>query len=53
MKGLLINVDTVQGTVRLAGHVQSPRQAERAEQIARSVEGVQRVENELIVKPAS
>ena len=53
VKGLAIDVDTVQGTVRLTGNVQNPAQSQRAEQIARSAEGVQRVENQLTVKPTS
>jgi hyperosmotically inducible periplasmic protein len=53
VKGLAIDVDTSQGTVRLTGTVETSTQSERAEQIARSADGVQHVQNQLAVKPAS
>lgn len=49
VKGLDINVDTSQGTVRLSGAVDSQAQIDMATQIAKSVEGVQDVQSELTV----
>lgn len=49
VKGLDINVDTNQGTVRLSGAVDSQAQVDMATQIAKSVEGVQDVQSELTV----
>ncbi|OKY74287.1 MAG: transporter [Desulfobulbaceae bacterium DB1] len=45
-----ISVETYKGTVQLSGFVNSQQAAKRAGQIARSVEGVQSVKNDLIVK---
>ncbi|MGE5319021.1 MAG: BON domain-containing protein [Hyphomicrobiaceae bacterium] len=50
LKGLDVNVETHQGTVQLAGWVNSPMQAAEAEKIARSVKGVTAVKNDLQVK---
>jgi osmotically-inducible protein OsmY len=44
-----VNVTTYRGTVQLSGFVDSPRVAQQAETIARSVDGVQSVENDLKV----
>ena len=49
VKGLDINVDTNQCTVRLSGAVDSQAQVDMATQIAKSVEGVQDVQSELTV----
>ena len=49
VKGLDINVDTNQGMVRLSGAVDSQAQVDMATQIAKSVEGVKDVQNELTV----
>ena len=48
-----INVNSYRGVVQLSGFVDSPDKIKRAEEVARSVEGVQRVENGVKVKPAS
>ena len=53
VKGLTVNVDTVNGTVTLKGEVETPAQAERAVQIARGTEGVKQVDNQLMVKARS
>jgi hyperosmotically inducible protein len=45
-----INVDTNRGTVRLTGTAKSAREADRAEQIARSTSGVKAVRNEIRVQ---
>lgn len=49
VKGRNIDVDTDNGVVTLKGSVDSAREKQAAEQIARQVEGVQRVVNELKV----
>ena len=49
VKGLDINVDTAQGVVRLSGAVDSQAQVDMATQIAKGVEGVKDVQNELTV----
>ena len=46
-----VNVATTDGTVRLSGFVDSQHASLRAEQIARSIEGVRAVRNELNVAP--
>jgi osmotically-inducible protein OsmY len=50
--GSSIDVDTQGGVVTLTGQVSNPAQAERAVSIARSIEGVQRVENRLTTRGA-
>ena len=45
--GMMINVDTTAGQVTLRGRVENRTQAERAVEVARGVEGVQRVDNQL------
>lgn len=50
VKGLDVNVETHQGTVLLAGWVNTPTQIAQAEKIARSVDGVKEVRNALLVK---
>lgn len=49
VKARNIDVDTVAGVVVLSGYVDSPREAERAGFLAKSVPGVVRVKNELRV----
>jgi len=51
LKVLQINVETFKGVVQLSGFVNSSEAADRAVQVARGVEGVQRVENKMTVKP--
>ncbi|HEX5539803.1 MAG TPA: BON domain-containing protein [Methylophilaceae bacterium] len=50
VKGLDINVDTAQGVVSLSGTVDSQTQIDMATQIAKGVEGVKDVQNQLTVK---
>ncbi|BAU48839.1 transporter [Sulfurifustis variabilis] len=50
VSGLNVNVTTYRGQVQLSGYVNSNEQRQRAEQIARNVEGVKSVSNDLIVK---
>lgn len=47
---LKISVETFKGTVQLSGFVNSKEQVEWAGNIARSVQGVRSVKNDLIVK---
>ena len=49
VKGLDINVDTLNGTVTLNGVVESQAQVDRAVQVAQGVEGVANVQNNLTV----
>lgn len=49
VKGTNIDVDTRNGVVTLKGSVESRRERDAAEQIARETEGVKRVTNELKV----
>lgn len=50
IKSLPINVKTYKGEVQLSGFVDDRTQAVRAESIARRIEGVQNVQNDLILK---
>lgn len=52
VKGLDINVDTKDGIVQLNGEVDNQTQIDRAAEVARKVEGVQNVTNNLTIKPA-
>jgi hyperosmotically inducible protein len=46
-----VNVNTYRGVVQLAGFVESEEAARRAAEVARTVEGVQSVRNDLQVNP--
>ena len=48
--GMEIKVSTHDGVVQLAGYVKRPEQISLAENIAANVEGVKRVQNDLIIK---
>ena len=50
VKGMAINVEVNKGRVQLAGFVDTLAQKNRAGEIARNVEGVQYVQNNLAVK---
>ena len=50
LKSFSISVETYKGTVQLSGFVNSQDAKDKAGQIARSVQGVQSVKNNLIVK---
>jgi hyperosmotically inducible periplasmic protein len=52
VKSADISVETVTGTVTLTGSVASEAQSQRANSIARAIEGVKNVENKLTVKQA-
>ncbi len=50
LKSFQIGVKTYKGTVQLSGFVESRQAADKAGEIARGVEGVRSVQNDLIVK---
>lgn len=50
VKATQVSVETMKGVVQLSGFVQSQLIAQRAEQLARGVEGVRGVKNDLIVR---
>ncbi|QJR15143.1 BON domain-containing protein [Usitatibacter palustris] len=50
VKGLQVNVDTMNGVVTLSGTVDTKSQAEKAVQIATTTEGVKSVNNNLSAK---
>lgn len=50
LKALQINVDTKDGTVTLAGPVESQAQKDHATQVAQGVSGVNSVDNNLTIK---
>lgn len=49
--GLSINVDTLNGTVSLAGFAKSQAEKDAAGAIARNTKGVRELHNNLIVRP--
>jgi hyperosmotically inducible protein len=51
LKSLAVSVTTYRSEVLLSGFVNSPDQIQKAVAVARGVEGVQSVKNELNVKP--
>ncbi|MFD1804220.1 molecular chaperone OsmY [Mixta tenebrionis] len=46
-----VKVETTNGVVQLSGAVENKAQSERAESIAKAIEGVKSVKNDLTVKP--
>lgn len=50
LKTLQINVKTFKGVVQLSGFVDSPQEVSKAGEIARTVENVVSVKNDLVVK---
>ena len=50
VKGMQVKVDTFRGQVQLTGFVDTAAQKARAEEIARNVNGVQWVKNDIVVK---
>jgi hyperosmotically inducible periplasmic protein len=53
VKGLDINVDTMNGTVTLNGTVDNQAQADRAVQVTKGIEGVANVQSNLVVNDAA
>lgn len=50
LKGMQINVETMEGVVQLSGFVDTPQQAAQAAADARSVTGVKSVRNSIVVR---
>jgi osmotically-inducible protein OsmY len=50
VSGFQVQVETFKGVVQLSGFVDRPIQAQKAEQIARQVNGVQEVKNNITIK---
>lgn len=50
LKSFQIGVETYKGTVQLSGFVNSRKAADKAEEVVRSIKGVQSVKNNLIIK---
>jgi osmotically-inducible protein OsmY len=50
LRSFQISVETYKGIVQLSGFVNSPKAVDKAGEIARSVQGVKSVKNNLIVK---
>ncbi len=46
-----VKVETTDGVVQLSGTVENQAQSERAEGIAKAINGVKSVKNDLVVKP--
>lgn len=53
LKMFQIHVETFQNTVQLSGFVDSRTEAKKAEQLARNVHGVRKVNNNLVVRKRS
>lgn len=53
VKGTQINVDSNSGVVKLTGTVDTPAQMTRAVEVAKGVQGVQRVESNLTSSPTA
>jgi osmotically-inducible protein OsmY len=51
VKGLQVKVETYNGVVQLSGFVDSPAQIPRAVELAKGVEGVKSVKNDLNLRP--
>jgi osmotically-inducible protein OsmY len=50
VKGLQVNVETFNGVVQLSGFVDTPEQIPRATEVAKGVEGVKSVKNDLNIR---
>lgn len=50
VKAMEVKIETYKGTVQLAGWVNTPVEKARAEELAKAVPGVKRVENKIILK---
>jgi hyperosmotically inducible periplasmic protein len=53
VKSMEVSVETYKGVVQLSGFVDNKKQADRAEELANQVAGVQSVKNNLVVKPSN
>ena len=50
VRGTAISVETFKGTVQLSGFANSKEEANKAESLAKSVEGVRAVRNSIVLK---
>ncbi len=50
VSGLAINVETFKGTVQLAGFVKTVAERNKAVQLARGVNGVKQVRNDILIR---
>jgi len=50
VSGFQVSVETFKGVVQLSGFVNTQAQAQKAEQIVRTVKGVQGIKNNIVVK---
>lgn len=53
VSAMAISVETLKGTVQLAGFAKSSEERDTAEKLARGTSGVVAVRNDIIVRPAS
>lgn len=51
VSAMSINVETLNGTVQLAGFAKSANERNAAESIARKVSGVKSVKNDIVIRP--
>lgn len=49
LSAMKINVDTLQGNVKLKGSVKSMKEWRKAGELARSIDGVKSVDNQLVI----
>ena len=49
LSAMKINVDTLQGNVKLKGQVKSRKEWRKAGELARSIDGVKSVDNQLVI----
>lgn len=50
VSGLSVNVETFKGVVQLSGFVKSVKERNRAVQLARGVQGVRQVRNDILIR---
>lgn len=50
VSAMAISVETMQGVVQLSGFAKSSAEKERAEELARTVQGVRKVRNDIVVR---
>jgi osmotically-inducible protein OsmY len=53
VKATQVQVETFKGTVQLSGFVDSPDQEHRAVELAKQVQGVQSVKNDMVLRAAA
>jgi hyperosmotically inducible periplasmic protein len=51
VSALAISVETLKGTVQLSGFAKSAEERSKAESLARNTSGVQRVRNDILIRP--